>query len=78
MRQVWVRKKTRRWHAVVAGAIAGGLAILFERSKGGRRTVIAQQLFVRCVHLCPFLSIISGKGQAEMMGILNEAAELVP
>lgn len=49
MRQVWVRKKTRRWHAVVAGAIAGGLAILFERSKGGRRTVIAQQLFVRFV-----------------------------
>lgn len=52
MRQVWVRKKTRRWHAVVAGAIAGGLAILFERSKGGRRTVIAQQLFVR---FAPFL-----------------------
>lgn len=46
-----MRKKTRRWHAVVAGAIAGGLAILFERSKGGRRTVIAQQLFVRFVLL---------------------------
>ncbi|TFY76234.1 hypothetical protein EWM64_g7778 [Hericium alpestre] len=43
--QVWVRKKTRRWHAIVAGSVAGGLAILFE--KKSRRTTIAQQLFVR-------------------------------
>ncbi|KAF7791769.1 hypothetical protein EIP86_002793 [Pleurotus ostreatoroseus] len=43
--QVWVRKKTRRWYSVVAGALAGGLAILCE--KEGRRTGIAQQMFVR-------------------------------
>ncbi|KAG6884255.1 hypothetical protein C0993_012770 [Termitomyces sp. T159_Od127] len=42
---VLIRKKTRRWHAALAGAIAGGLAILWE--KRGRRGVIAQQLFVR-------------------------------
>ena len=45
--QQWVRKKTRRWHAVVAGAIAGGVAIMFE--KRSRRLIIAQQLFVRSV-----------------------------
>ncbi|KAI9569230.1 hypothetical protein HD554DRAFT_592086 [Boletus coccyginus] len=43
--QHWVLKKTRRWHAVVAGAIAGGVAIMFE--KHSRRLIIAQQLFVR-------------------------------
>ncbi|KAI0053801.1 hypothetical protein FA95DRAFT_1481071 [Auriscalpium vulgare] len=43
--QRMIRKKTRRWHAVVAGATAGGLAILWE--KRSRRTTIAQQLFVR-------------------------------
>ncbi|KAF8549936.1 hypothetical protein OG21DRAFT_1488152 [Imleria badia] len=43
--QQWVRKKTRRWHAVAAGAIAGGVAIMFE--KRSRRLIIAQQLFVR-------------------------------
>lgn len=42
-----MRKRTRRWHAAFAGAVAGGLAILCE--KKGRRGVIAQQLFVRCV-----------------------------
>ncbi|KAG6917567.1 hypothetical protein DXG01_002036 [Tephrocybe rancida] len=40
-----IRKKTRRWHAALAGSIAGGLAIMWE--KRGRRGVIAQQLFVR-------------------------------
>ncbi|KAF8076912.1 hypothetical protein FPV67DRAFT_1618904 [Lyophyllum atratum] len=40
-----IRKKTRRWHAALAGAIAGGLAIMWE--KRGRRNVIAQQMFVR-------------------------------
>ncbi|EIN11011.1 hypothetical protein PUNSTDRAFT_100954 [Punctularia strigosozonata HHB-11173 SS5] len=40
-----IRKRTRRWHSVVAGAIAGGLAVLFE--KRNRRLTIAQQLFVR-------------------------------
>ncbi|KIJ69733.1 hypothetical protein HYDPIDRAFT_142266 [Hydnomerulius pinastri MD-312] len=43
--QQWVHKKTRRWHAVVAGAIAGGVAIMFE--KRSRRVTIAQQMFVR-------------------------------
>ncbi|KAG1771601.1 hypothetical protein EV702DRAFT_640426 [Suillus placidus] len=43
--QVWVRKKTRRWYSMFAGALAGGLAVMFE--KRSRRVVIAQQLFVR-------------------------------
>ncbi|KDR84159.1 hypothetical protein GALMADRAFT_236835 [Galerina marginata CBS 339.88] len=40
-----IRKQTRRWHAALAGAIAGGLAIMWE--KRGRRIGIAQQMFVR-------------------------------
>ncbi|KAJ3555565.1 hypothetical protein NP233_g12179 [Leucocoprinus birnbaumii] len=36
---------TRRWHAALAGAVAGGLAISWE--KRSRRGLIAQQLFVR-------------------------------
>ncbi|KAH9998269.1 hypothetical protein BJV77DRAFT_940610 [Russula vinacea] len=43
--QSWVRKKTRRWHSVLAGAVAGAVAISFE--KRARQVVIAQQLFVR-------------------------------
>ncbi|KAF9226931.1 hypothetical protein BS17DRAFT_776359 [Gyrodon lividus] len=43
--QQWVRKKTRRWHAVLAGAIAGSVAVMFE--KRTRRVTIAQQIFVR-------------------------------
>lgn len=43
--QMWVRKKTQRWHAVVAGAIAGGISIMFEHKS--RRTTIGQQMFVR-------------------------------
>ncbi|KIM77310.1 hypothetical protein PILCRDRAFT_622510 [Piloderma croceum F 1598] len=43
--QVWVRKKTRRWHSVFAGSVAGALAIMFEKNEN--RTGIAQQLFVR-------------------------------
>jgi len=42
---ILVRKKTRRWHAALAGAIAGGLAIICE--KRNRRGLIAQQMFVR-------------------------------
>ncbi|CAK5264658.1 unnamed protein product [Mycena citricolor] len=42
---VLVRKRTRRWHAALAGAISASLAILWE--KRGRRVIIAQQLFVR-------------------------------
>ena len=43
--ETWVRKKTRPWHAIVAGAVSGGVGILFE--KKSRRVTIAQQLFVR-------------------------------
>ena len=42
-----VRKQTRRWHAALAGAVAGGLAIMWE--KRTRQGLIAQQMFVRCV-----------------------------
>jgi hypothetical protein len=44
-RRLIVRKRTRRWHAIVSGGVAGGLAVMFERAD--RRTTIAQQLFVR-------------------------------
>lgn len=47
--QVWMRKKTRRWYSILAGALAGGVAILCEDKK--RRTGIAQQMFVRYVCL---------------------------
>ncbi|KAH7887306.1 hypothetical protein F5I97DRAFT_1925753 [Phlebopus sp. FC_14] len=43
--QKWVRKRTRPWHAVMAGAIAGGVSVMFE--KRSRRITIAQQMFVR-------------------------------
>lgn len=43
--QVWVRKKTRRWYSVFAGALAGALSIMCEKKE--RRTGIAQQMFVR-------------------------------
>jgi hypothetical protein len=43
--QSWVRRKTRRWHSILAGAIAGFVAVSFE--KRSRQNVIAQQLFVR-------------------------------
>jgi len=47
--EIWVRKRGRRWHAFLAGALGGGVAILFE--KQGRRVGIAQQMFVRYVSL---------------------------
>lgn len=47
--QNWVLRKTRRWHSVLAGAIAGVVAISFE--KRSRQSVIAQQLFVRYVSM---------------------------
>ncbi|KAJ7167441.1 hypothetical protein C8R43DRAFT_1121852 [Mycena crocata] len=42
---VLTRQQTRRWHSALAGAVSGGLAILWE--KPSRRSVIAQQVFVR-------------------------------
>ncbi|XP_006456923.1 hypothetical protein AGABI2DRAFT_212139 [Agaricus bisporus var. bisporus H97] len=42
---ILIRKKTRRWHAALAGGLAGSLAIILE--KPSRRSLIAQQLFVR-------------------------------
>ncbi|KAI9457944.1 hypothetical protein BJY52DRAFT_1373808 [Lactarius psammicola] len=43
--QTWLRRRSARWHSIVAGAIAGGIAISFEGPS--RRKDIAQQLFVR-------------------------------
>ncbi|KAE9408221.1 hypothetical protein BT96DRAFT_27185 [Gymnopus androsaceus JB14] len=43
--RILIRKKTKRWHAALAGAIAGGLGVLWETR--GRRVTIAQQMFVR-------------------------------
>jgi hypothetical protein len=43
--QLRIRKQTKRWHAALAGAIAGGLAIMWE--KKGRKGIISQQMFVR-------------------------------
>ena len=43
--QEWIRKRTRWWYALFAGAIAGGVAINFE--KHSRRLEVAQQMFVR-------------------------------
>jgi hypothetical protein len=40
-----IRKRARRWHAALAGAVAGGAAVLCERRD--RRLGIGQQLFVR-------------------------------
>jgi hypothetical protein len=42
-----IRKKTRRWHAALAGALAGGLAIMWERKM---RKLLALQLFVRYLY----------------------------
>lgn len=41
-----VRKKTRRWHAAVAGFAAGAAGIIWESDKE-RRVTIGQQMFVR-------------------------------
>ena len=43
--QIWVRKRTRRWYSIMAGALAGGISIMFE--KRSNRLGIAQQMFVR-------------------------------
>ncbi|KAF9258656.1 hypothetical protein L218DRAFT_876674 [Marasmius fiardii PR-910] len=46
-RQLSDKRSERRlhWHATVAGAVAGGLAVLFESCE--RRLMVAQQAFVR-------------------------------
>lgn len=46
-RQAWAKKRTKAWFSIVAGAIAGGVAITFE--KRSRRIAIGQQMFVRSV-----------------------------
>lgn len=46
-RHQWAKKRARVWFSVVAGAIAGGVAIMFERRS--RRVAIGQQMFVRSV-----------------------------
>jgi hypothetical protein len=51
--QTWLRKRSARWHSIVAGAVAGGVAISFESLS--RRKVIAQQLFVRRVTRYPIV-----------------------
>lgn len=43
--QTWLSRRSARWHSIVAGAVAGGIAISLENPS--RRKVIAQQLFVR-------------------------------
>jgi len=71
-----VRKKTRRWHSVLAGAVAGAVAVSFE--KRSRQTVIAQQLFVRYVLQAPYqfkwltLCLLFGSG---LQGSYNAYSE---
>lgn len=53
-RQAWTKKRTKVWFSVVAGAIAGGAAIAFE--KRSRRIAIGQQMFVRSVGTAKILT----------------------
>jgi len=54
-RHEWTMKRTRVWFPVVAGATAGGVAIMFERRS--RRIAIGQQMFVRLVESTAILAI---------------------
>lgn len=54
--QVWIRKKTRRWQSVLAGSVAGGIAIMLE--KKNNRLGVAQQMFVRCVKIAFLVSFL--------------------
>jgi hypothetical protein len=68
-----VRKKTRRWHSILAGAVAGAVAVSFE--KRSRQNVIAQQLFVRFVLLASIAisdSLLLGSG---LQGSYNAYSE---
>ena len=66
-----IRKRTRRWHAALAGAVAGGLAIMWE--KKSRRTVISQQMFVRYVvsYACLFPASWPGYVSRGLQGSYN-------
>jgi len=64
---ILIKKKTRRWHATFAGAVAGGLAIIWE--KKNRRGLISQQLFVRSVALLPDI-IIPDNYKAACKGLI--------
>jgi hypothetical protein len=67
---ILVRKKTRKWHAALAGAIAGGLAIMFE--KKSRRSVVGQQMFVRYVITSwSFIHKTDGAGSRGLQGSWN-------
>jgi hypothetical protein len=50
-----IRKKTTARHAAIAGAVAGGVAIMCEKKARG---VFALQLFVRYVPQLPLLRIL--------------------
>jgi hypothetical protein len=67
-----VRKRTKRWHAALAGAIAGGLAIMFEIRS--RRTVIGQQMFVRFVFYMHYLFGIKYRCSRGLQGSWNSFA----
>ena len=71
--QIWVRKKTRRWHSVLAGAIAGVIAISFE--KRSRRNVIAQQLFVRYVSIPSSTDSSTYRFDSGLQGSYNSYSE---
>lgn len=43
--QSWVKHKSKGWYSLVAGAVAGGASVMFE--KRANRLAIGQQLFVR-------------------------------
>ncbi len=62
---ILIRKRTRRWHAALAGAIAGALGIIWE--KRNRRGLIAQQLFVRSAVFL-ILSRIYAESNAHLVG----------
>ena len=57
-REIWMQRQTRWWYSAIAGAVAGGVSIGFE--KRSRGMVIAQQMFVRCVKQssCIYLKLI--------------------
>lgn len=71
--QSWVHKKTRRWHSILAGAVAGAVAVSFE--KRSRQTVIAQQLFVRYVFAKPPIDLGAYVFGSGLQGSYNAYSE---